>query len=92
MKAQLFTSFKPFLQWIWSTLGAHETWQLLSDGNEDSSNMMSLTKIVQHRSNFQPYINDKISNLGEQVKIKFNNAITTKHDYDLDDCDKCKSL
>ena len=69
---------------MWSIQDIHQTWELLSDGMEDFSNMLAPTKTVQHRPNFQPYINEEILDSGEQVKLKFNNAITTKTTYDWD--------
>ena len=47
-------------------------------------------KIVQHRPNFEPYINDVIKDFGKQIKLKFNNNITTKSAYDWDDHNKSK--
>ena len=69
MDLGLLASFNPFLQQIWSNRDVHETWELLSDGVEDMSNMLAPTKVVQHRSNFQPYMNDEIHDLGEQDKV-----------------------
>ena len=69
MDVGLLASFNPLLQEIWAIRDVHDTWKLLSDGIEDMSNMLAPTKAVKHRSNFQPYINDKICDLGEQVKL-----------------------
>ena len=54
--------------------------------------MLEPTKIVQHRSNFLPYITDEICELGHQVKVKFNHAVSTGHDYDWDDHNNSKSI
>ena len=67
-------------------------WNLLDQGIEDNSNMSALTKVVHHRSNFKPYMTDKIQDLGEQVKTKFNNAVLTGHDFDWDDHNRSKSV
>ena len=84
-------SFNPYLQQIWSAQDVHQTWELLSNGIEDICSMIAPTIIVQPRSNFQPYINEEIFDLGKQVKLKFNNAITTKIAYDWDDYNKNKT-
>ena len=34
--------------------------------------MLTPTKIVQYCSNFQPYMDDELRELGNQVKLKFN--------------------
>ena len=69
---ELLASFNPFLQQIWSNRDVQETWNLLDQGIEDISNMLALTKVVQHRSNFQPYTTDELRELGESVKSKFS--------------------
>ena len=92
MDVGLLASFNPFLQQIWTNRDVHETWKLLTDGLEDMSNMLATTKVVQHRSIFQPYMNSEICYLGKQVKLKFNHAVTTSHDYDWDDHNKSKSI
>ena len=62
--------------------GVNETWKLLEEEFEDLSNILAPTKVTQHCSNFHPYIDDEIRDLGNQVKLKFNHAISTKLDYD----------
>ena len=58
LDVELLASFNLFLQQIWSTRDVHETWTLLDQGIEDLSNMLAPTKVVQHRSNFQPYLTE----------------------------------
>ena len=48
MDVWLLASFNPFLQQILANRDVQETWQLLSDGIEDMSNMLAPTKVVQH--------------------------------------------
>ena len=92
MDLELLASCNPFIQQIWPNRDNHETWKLLWDDIEDISNTLAPTEVVQHRSNFQPYMNDEIQDLGEQVKLKFNHAVTTGHYYDWDDHNKGKSV
>ena len=54
--------------------------------------MLVPTKVVQERSNFQPYIDEEKKELGDKVKLKFNHAITTGHHYDWDEHNKSKSI
>ena len=72
--------------------GVHETWELLSNGIEYISYILAPTKIFQHKSNVQPYINDEIRDLGEEANLKFNHAITKKSPYDWNYHNKSKSL
>ena len=91
MDVELLASFNPFLQQIWSSNNVQETWNLLAEGITDLSNMLGPTKVVQHRSNFQPYLTDELKEMGNQVKLKFSHAVTTGHDYDWDDRNSTKS-
>ena len=91
MDVELLASFNPFLQQIWSSNNVQETWNLLAEGITDLSNMLGPTKVVQHRSNFQPYLTDELKEMGNQVKLKFSHAVTTGHDYDWDDHNTTKS-
>ena len=66
-----------------------------SDGTdkiEDILNMLGPTEVVQHQSNFQPYMDDDLRSLGNQFKLKFQHAVTTGHSYDWDDHNKSKSI
>ena len=56
------------------------------------SNMLAPTKVVQHPSNFKPFIDEEIRDLGDQVKLKFNHAITTGNGYDWGEHNKSKSI
>ena len=62
LDAQLLKSIDLYFHQIWTI---HQTWELLSDGIEDISNTIAQTIIVQHISNYQPYINDEILDLNE---------------------------
>ena len=79
---ELLASFNPYLQQIWSNTDVQETWQLLDKGIEEISDMVAPTKVVQHKSNFQPYINDELRELSTSVKNKFSQAVATGRDYD----------
>ena len=87
---ELLASFNPFLQQIWSNRNVQDTWNLLDQGIENISNMLAPTKVVQHRSNFQPYMTDELRELGESVKSKFSQAISTGRDYDWTDHNNTK--
>ena len=54
--------------------------------------MLAPTKVVQHRSNFQPYLAEELKEMGKQVKLKFSHTVTTGHDYDWDDHNSTKSI
>ena len=88
---ELLACFNPFLQQIWSNRNVQETWNLLDQGIEDISNMLAPTKVVQHKSNFHPYMTDELKELDESVKLKFSHAVKTGRDYDWDDHNNTKA-
>ena len=65
---ELLASFNPYLQQIWSNRNVQEAWELLDKGIEEISNMVAPTKVVQHKSNFQPYLTDELKELNKEVK------------------------
>ena len=91
LDVEVLASFNPFLQQIWSTRDVQETWKLLDQGIEDISNMLAPTKVLQHWSNFQPYMTEELKDLGESVKLKFSQAVNYGRDYDWDDHNNTKS-
>ena len=65
---------------------------MLDQGIEDISNMLARTKVVQHWSNFQPYMTEELKDLGESVKLKFSQAVTTGRDFNWDDHNNTNSI
>ena len=89
---ELLASFNQYLQQIWSNRNVQETWELLDKGIEEISNMVAPTKVVQHKSNFQPYLTDKLRELNNSVKTKFSQAVATGRDYDWAEHNLAKSI
>ena len=54
--------------------------------------MLAPTKVVQHRSNFQPYMTEELRDLSESVKSKFSQAVLTGRDYDCAEYNLAKSI
>ena len=54
--------------------------------------MVAPTKVVQHRSNFQPYLTDELKELNQEVKSKFSQAVSTGRDYDWAEHNLAKSM
>ena len=54
--------------------------------------MVVPTKVVQHKSNFQPYLTDKLRELNKSVKTKFSQAVNTGRDYDWAEHNLAKSI
>ena len=56
LNIELMSSFNPNFHQMLSSVDINETWKLLVKGIENIFNLLAPTKILKHRSNFQPYI------------------------------------